>query len=81
MAPTGDVQLRDVKGEDLPIFFEHQRDPVANLMAAFPARERDAFMEHWTTKVLPDDSVIKRTILSNEQVVGNILCFERDGET
>jgi RimJ/RimL family protein N-acetyltransferase len=79
--PTSGVRLRDVTEDDLPIFFEHQRDPVANRMAAFPARDRDAFMEHWTTKVLPDDTVIERTILFDEQVVGNILCFERDGET
>lgn len=81
MARTGDVQLRVVTVEDLPIFFEHQRDPVANRMAAFPARDRDAFMQHWTTNVLPDDSGIERTITLDEQVVGNILCFERDGET
>ena len=37
-ASTGDVRLRDVTVEDLPVFFEHQRDPVANEMAAFPAR-------------------------------------------
>ena len=42
---TGRVRLRDVTEDDLPIFFDHQRDPVANRMAAFPARERDAFFE------------------------------------
>ncbi len=78
---TMDVRLRDVTEDDLPIFFEHQRDPVANSMAAFPARDREAFMEHWTTKVLGDDSVVKQTVLFNEQVVGNIGCFEFSGET
>jgi hypothetical protein len=43
--------LRNVTDEDLPIFFEHQRDPEALRMAAFPSRERDAFMIHWRTKV------------------------------
>ena len=83
---TGDsevscVRLREVTEADLPIFFDHQRDPVANRMAAFPARARQAFAEHWTTKVLGDDTVTKRTILLDEQVVGNIVSFEMSGET
>ena len=53
--------------DDLSIFFEHQRDPVANRMAAFPARDREAFMRHWTTRVLGDDTVTKQTILVDEQ--------------
>ena len=77
---TGEVRLRDVTEDDLPIFFEHQRDPVANRMAAFPARDRDAFMEHWKTKVLGDDTVTKRTIVFDEQVAGNIVSFEMSGE-
>ena len=38
------ILLRDVIASDLPIFFEQQFDPVANQMAAFPARDREAFM-------------------------------------
>jgi len=40
----GDVHLRDVEDDDLEVFFEQQRDPEAIRRAAFPARERDAFM-------------------------------------
>jgi RimJ/RimL family protein N-acetyltransferase len=78
--PSGGVRLRDAIEDDLSIFFEHQRDPVANRMAAFPARDLEAFTEHWTTKVLGDDTVTKKTILFDEQVVGNIVSFERAGE-
>ncbi|MDP9329077.1 MAG: GNAT family N-acetyltransferase [Actinomycetota bacterium] len=78
---SGVVRLRDVAEDDLPIFFDHQRDPVANRMAAFPARDREAFFEHWTTKILGDDTVTKRTILADEQVVGNIGSWEMSGET
>jgi hypothetical protein len=39
--------LREVVEADLPVFYEHQRDREAAAMAAFPARERDAFMAHW----------------------------------
>src|SRR5213595_3337010 len=41
------VTLREVAQEDLPIFFEHQLDAEATRMAAFPSRDRDAFMAHW----------------------------------
>jgi RimJ/RimL family protein N-acetyltransferase len=79
--PATGVTLRDVWESDLPAFFEHQRDPVANEMAAFPARDRDAFMEHWTTKILGVDTGHKRTILVHGEVVGNILGWEDAGDT
>src|SRR6516162_4685906 len=36
---TSDVMLRDVSETDLEIFFDHQRDPAANHMAAFTAKD------------------------------------------
>ena len=77
---TGEVLLRDVQEEDLPILFEHQRDPEANRMAAFPARDWDAFMEHWKTRVLGDQAAIKKTVLVDGHVAGNIGSWEQDGE-
>jgi RimJ/RimL family protein N-acetyltransferase len=74
-----DVRIRDVVAEDLPVFFEHQRDPVAARMAAFEPRDRDAFMEHWTRNILGDPAAGKKTVLVDGQVAGNVLCFERDG--
>ena len=44
--------LREVVQSDVPIFFEHQNDPEASAMAAFPAREYDAHMAHWANNVL-----------------------------
>ncbi len=76
---TNKVLLRDVRKDDLPIFFEHQLDPDANRMAAFPARERDAFMVHWT-KILGDETVTKKTILLDGTVAGNIVSFEQFGK-
>ena len=75
------VQLRDVVTDDLPIFFEQQLDPVATQMANFPPRDRDAFMTHWTTKVLGHEAVSVRTILFDAQVAGNIVCWEQDGRS
>lgn len=76
-----DVVLRRVTEDDLPIFFEHQRDPEANRMAAFAARDRDAFMAHWREKVLVDESVVKRAVavVVDGQVAGNIVSWEHDG--
>ncbi len=76
--PPGLVRLRDVDRADLSHFFDHQNDPEAARMAAFPAREREPFMAHWS-KILADDSVIKQTILSGGQVAGNIVAFEQGG--
>ncbi len=76
---TSGVMLRDVTEADLPIFYEHQLDPVANQMAAFPARDRDAFMAHWH-KILADAPVTLKTILFDGQVAGNIVSFNGDGE-
>ncbi len=80
--PAGGVVLREVAAADLPIIFEQQRDPVANRMAAFTARDPedwDAFMAHWT-EVLSDAAITKRTIVASGQVVGNIACFPWEGK-
>jgi len=71
---TDQILLRDVEPNDLPIFFGQQLDPAANEMAAFPARDKDAFMAHWA-KIMNDESVILKTILFEGQVAGNVLSF------
>jgi RimJ/RimL family protein N-acetyltransferase len=73
------ISLRAVIASDLPIFFEQQLDPVANQMAAFPARDHEAFMAHWA-KIMADESNILQTILSGDQVAGNIVSWEHAGE-
>ena len=76
---TNIITLRNVIQDDLPIFFEHQRDPVAAKMAAFPSRDREAFMAHWA-KIMANANVMNRTILFDGQVAGNIASFEMEGE-
>jgi RimJ/RimL family protein N-acetyltransferase len=71
--------LREVIEEDLPVFFEHQRDPEAVEMAAFPAREREPFFEHWH-RIMGDDELVAKTIVSEGEVAGNISSWERDGK-
>ncbi len=75
-----DIRLRPVTEEDLPIFFEQQRDPIANKMADFPAREREAFFAHWRDKVLSNPNGITRTILCDGVVTGNIVSWIHSGQ-
>jgi RimJ/RimL family protein N-acetyltransferase len=76
---ASDVVLRDVTEHDLPIFFDHQQDPDANQMAAFPARNWEAFMAHWT-RILADETVITKTILYDGYVAGNVVSWKQSGE-
>jgi len=71
MSHSPRVILREVVDSDLPIFFEHQRDPEALRMAAFPSRAHDAFMTHWA-RLRRETSNIARTIVCDDQVAGNI---------
>jgi RimJ/RimL family protein N-acetyltransferase len=70
--------LRDVVESDLDAFFEHQREPEANEMAIFPARDRESFDAHWR-RILADDSLIARTIVDDGHVAGNIGSWQQDG--
>ena len=73
------VILRDVTEADLPIFFEQQLDPEATQMAAFPSRDRDAFMAHWA-KIMNNKTNIIKTVLFEGQVAGNVVSWEQSGE-
>jgi len=79
LLPGSILRLRNVEAGDIPIFFEHQRDPDAAYMAAFPVRCWDDFTAHWT-KILANKTIVAQTILFNGQVVGNIVSFEQGGQ-
>ncbi len=66
--------MREALDGDLPVLFEHQRDPEANEMAAFPAREWGPFVAH-AARVHVDPTVTSRTILVDGQVAGSIVCW------
>jgi RimJ/RimL family protein N-acetyltransferase len=73
-----DIVLREVTADDLPSFFEQQRDPDANYMAAFTAKDpadRNAYVARWT-RILGDASVIWRTILFEGRVAGSVSSYE-----
>ncbi|RLQ93695.1 GNAT family N-acetyltransferase [Falsibacillus albus] len=76
------IMLRTIEMDDLPLFFEFQKDRDAIHMAAFTAKDpndREHFNRHWN-KILGNESIIKRTITLNHEVVGSIMCFEQFGE-
>jgi RimJ/RimL family protein N-acetyltransferase len=68
-----------VERSDLDHFFEHQREPLAAEMAAFPRRERAAFLAHWD-RILADPNVVARTILLETEVAGNVVCWQQAGK-
>jgi RimJ/RimL family protein N-acetyltransferase len=72
--------LRNVVESDLPIFFEHQRDPQASSMAVHPTREWDAFLSHWRQTILGNPANTARTILVDDQVAGYVSSWEGDGK-
>jgi RimJ/RimL family protein N-acetyltransferase len=74
-----EVRLRPVEDQDLGVFFEHQADPEANEMAAFPARGQDQFAAHWA-RVRADDASVLRTIVADGTVAGYITSWEQDGQ-
>jgi RimJ/RimL family protein N-acetyltransferase len=73
------VRLRSVEDRDVEVFFEHQADPQAVEMAAFPARDKDQFDAHWA-KVRADGTLVARTIVTDGVVAGNIGSWPDNGQ-
>lgn len=87
MSQVSSVTLRPVEPGDLPLFFEHQRDPIAVAMVGFQSRDRAAFDKHWV-KILADQTGLIRTIVATfddspelrGHVAGNILSWNSEGQ-
>ena len=79
MREVGEVTLRDVVADDVPVFYEFQLDPEACAMAGFPARSWDAHATHWA-RILDDEANFTQTVLVDGQVAGNIASFIQHGE-
>jgi RimJ/RimL family protein N-acetyltransferase len=72
------VRLRPVEDQDIAVFFQHQADPLAVEMAAFPARDADQVAAHWA-RLRADDNLFVRTIEADGEVAGNIGSWQQDG--
>ncbi|HUC43406.1 MAG TPA: GNAT family N-acetyltransferase [Candidatus Sulfotelmatobacter sp.] len=73
------VVLRGVVTADLPVFYEHQRDPESLRLAAFTPRDWDAFRAHWE-KILAQPDAMIRAIVAGGTLTGYVLSFERFGK-
>jgi len=78
-AQSREVHLRDVEDRDIDVFFDHQADPVAAEMAAFPSRGRDQFVAHWA-RIRADGAGIYRAVVVDGAVAGNIVSWRQDGQ-
>jgi len=76
------VILREVRDDDLPVFFDNQRDPEALQMAAFTSKDpadRTAFDAHWA-RIRTKDDILIRTIVVDGRVAGSVLSYVMEGE-
>lgn len=76
------VSLRDLRADDLPALFAQQADPEAQRMAAFVAKDasdRAAYVARWT-RLLADETILKRAIVVGGRVVGSVASWVQDGE-
>jgi len=76
---SGDVRLRDVEDSDLPVFFAHQQDVEAAQRVRFTPRDHDAFIAHWTTRVLGDPGVFVQAVTVDGETAGHVVAWW-DGE-
>ena len=72
------VTLRPVEPADLPILFEHQRDPAGIAMSGVGGRDRETFDAHWA-KILANEDGLIRTVVAGGEVAGYVLSFDLDG--
>lgn len=74
------VSLRPIIESDLEAIFVHQSDPIANQLAQFPPRDREAFFKHWHQNFLGQVNVLPRAIVVDGKFVGNIGHWQSDGQ-
>jgi RimJ/RimL family protein N-acetyltransferase len=72
-----EITLRDVSDADLELFFENQLDAEAARMADFPQRDREAYLALWG-RILANETIVKRTVLCDGAVAGNVVSFLED---
>ncbi|WP_084046000.1 GNAT family N-acetyltransferase [Deinococcus hopiensis] len=72
------VLLREVRDEDIRVFYEQQLDLEATQMAAFPSRDWPRFSAHWA-RIRQRHSNELRTIEVNGEVAGNMESYEQNG--
>jgi RimJ/RimL family protein N-acetyltransferase len=81
---AGDISLRPLTEDDIPVLFSIQLDEEAQRLAAFTdaeaARDADAF-ERKYRKILADDAIVNRIVEVRGEVVGSVATFPMEGDT
>ncbi|MFE6173535.1 GNAT family N-acetyltransferase [Streptomyces sp. NPDC056464] len=70
-----DVRIREVLDSDLEAFLAYEHDPEAVRRSRFTPRPRDAFMKHWRTSVLGDETCLVRTVTVGDEVAGSVVSW------
>ena len=73
------VAIRAVEPSDLEFFYQLQADPQQVAGTGVPARARPEFDSHWE-RITEDPHVTLRAITLDGALVGNILCFQMEGD-
>ncbi|UWE12774.1 GNAT family N-acetyltransferase [Actinacidiphila bryophytorum] len=71
------IELREIRDSDLPVFWEHFSDPVAQHVAAVtrPYHYDRALFDAHFARILADPEVLPRTVLADGEVVGQVAVF------
>lgn len=80
---TPSIRIRRVEPRDLSVIFEFQSDPESNAMAGTKPRTREAFLSVWEQHLANPEinaRVIEVDGANGSEVVGNIACFQADGQ-
>ncbi|MFG1703876.1 GNAT family N-acetyltransferase [Nonomuraea sp. M3C6] len=72
---SNDVRLRDVVEADLEVFLAQEHDPEAVRRSRFTPRPREAFLRHWTTRILADPTVYVQAIIADGELAGNLVAW------
>lgn len=73
-----EARLREIREADLPILFEHQRDPEATAMAVHASREWEAFVAHWRRNVLGNPVNRAQGVVSDGKLAGYVASWQKD---
>ncbi|MET7454725.1 GNAT family N-acetyltransferase [Streptomyces sp. NPDC005574] len=69
------VRLRGVIHADLEAFLTFEHDEEAVRRSRFTPRPRDAFLTHWKSAILGDDTCLVRTVTVDEEPAGHIVAW------
>ncbi|TXS53212.1 N-acetyltransferase [Streptomyces sp. uw30] len=70
-----DVRIRDVLDSDLEAFLAYEHDQEAVRRSRFTPRPRDAFLKHWRTSVLGDETCLVQTVVAGGDVAGHVVAW------